>query len=174
MTGADAGVFLGLGSDLGERERAVLAAVRAVDAAGAGAVIAASSLYESEAVDMGVAPPFINAVIQVQTLLSPEDLLNRLKTIEKRWGRRGGHNAPREIDVDIIAFGETVMDTPRLTLPHPRYAGRAFVLVPLREVAPGFVCPRTGRSIDELVAAAGGGQDVIRVSGRRFIPGTTP
>jgi 2-amino-4-hydroxy-6-hydroxymethyldihydropteridine diphosphokinase len=161
--------YLAIGANLGGREQAVLAAARHLDRGG-DSVLRLSGLYETDAVGMGAAPPFINAVTQVRTLLSPEDLLNRVKAIEKAMGRRGGHYRSREIDIDLVACGERVQEGPTLTLPHPRYHQRAFVLRPLYEIAPGFVCPRTGRSIAELVEALDDRGRVTRVSGRGLYP----
>lgn len=161
--------YLAIGANLGQRERAVLEAVRHLDRRGE-SVVRLSGLYETDAVGMGAAPPFINAVTQVRTLLSPEDLLKRVKAIEKAMGRRGGHYQSREIDIDLVACGERVQETPVLTLPHPRYHQRAFVLRPLCEIAPGFVCPRTGRSIAELVDGLGDRAGVARISGRGLYP----
>lgn len=166
--GVDA--FVALGSNLGRREAAVLEAVRRLETDGAARVVRLSSLYETEPVDMEPARRFINALVQVRTLLSPTDLLIRLKTIEKRMGREGGHNAPREIDLDMVAYGREVREGADLTLPHPRYDVRAFVLVPLREVAPGFECPRTGRSVDTMIELLAHTRGVVRVCGRGVIP----
>jgi 2-amino-4-hydroxy-6-hydroxymethyldihydropteridine diphosphokinase len=155
----------------------VLRALRCIADEGAAnglRVTRASSLYESGAVGMPQGPPFINAVCQVHALLSPVDLLKRLKTIEKRMGRRGGHNAPREIDLDIIAYGQERVEAPDLTIPHPRYNARAFVLVPLREIEPAFVCPCTGHPIDGMIANLAAHDRVIRISRRSLIPRDTP
>jgi len=163
-----------MGSNLGRREGAVLEALRRIDGGEGVVVVRCSGLYETDPVGMGIAPPFINAVTQVRTLLSPLDLLNRLKTIEKAMGRRGGHNESREIDIDLVACGPGIVATRELTLPHPRYHERAFVLRPLCEIAPGFVCPRTGRSIDELIERLEPAEVVSRVSGRGLYPRVTP
>jgi 2-amino-4-hydroxy-6-hydroxymethyldihydropteridine diphosphokinase len=165
-------VYLGLGSNVGSRERLVFAAVRLLDASGL-AVTACSSLYETDPAEGAGGGRFINAVVEVRSLLCPADLLNRLKTIEKSMGRTGGHNRPREIDIDILSVGDAVMETVELTIPHPRYSGRPFVLLPLREIAPGFRCPLTGRGIDELIEALGPDLDITRVSGRRIIAATS-
>lgn len=171
---ADDAVYLALGANLGERERRVLEALRRLEAGGAAVVVRCSGLYESAAVDMGEAPPFINAVAEVRALLPPSDLLSRLKTMEKEMGRRAGHNAPREIDIDIVAWGGRAVVSPDLVLPHPRYATRPFVLVPLGEVAPRFTCPLTGTPIEQMIRAAGGATGVRRVSGRHLVPAATP
>jgi 2-amino-4-hydroxy-6-hydroxymethyldihydropteridine diphosphokinase len=163
--------FLALGSNLGRREASVLRALRHLDCDGL-TLLAASSLYESAPAEGVGGGDFINAVAKVQSLLCPDDLLNRLQTIEKLMGRSGEHNRPREIDIDILSFGAVVMRSPVLSLPHPRYAKRAFVLLPLREVAPDFRCPRSGRGIDELVASLGPVR-ITRVS-RRTIVAASP
>ena len=100
--------YIAIGANLGRREHSVLAAARAVAETGAAEVCAISSLYETEAVGMREARPFVNAVMEVRALLSPSDLLIRLKTIENDLGRRGGHNRPREIDLDAPESSETL------------------------------------------------------------------
>ena len=158
--------YVALGSNLGRRERAVLGAARALGGGGSVRLLGLSSLYESAALGIPDAPPFINAVAQVASLLPPLDLLERLQAIEASGGRTGGHWQSREIDLDLIAVGDEVVAGDRLTLPHPRFHERAFVLIPLREVAAGFVCPRTGRRIDDLAAALPAQGGLVRISGR--------
>jgi 2-amino-4-hydroxy-6-hydroxymethyldihydropteridine diphosphokinase len=165
--------YLGLGSNLGRRERSIMEALRRIEAVGI-PVSACSSLYETPPAEGAGGGPFVNAVAEVRPLLCPEDLLNRLKTIEKSMGRTGGHNRPREIDIDILCIGDTVLETSGLTIPHLRYAERAFVLTPLREISPGFRCPRTGRTIDELIDALGCDVAITRVSGRHIIAAHLP
>jgi 2-amino-4-hydroxy-6-hydroxymethyldihydropteridine diphosphokinase len=165
--------YLGLGSNLGNRERLIFRALRHVEAAGI-RVTACSSLYESEPAEGAGGGCFLNAVAEVRPLLYPEDLLNRLKTIEKSIGRTGGHNRPREIDIDILCLGDTVVETAGLTIPHPRFRDRAFVLLPLREIAPGFRCPLTGRSVDEMIESLGSSVNISRISGRRLIAALSP
>lgn len=165
---------LALGSNVGQREHAVLCSVRAIEASGAGRVKALSPLYETEPVDMPHARRFVNAVVEVETLLSPEDLLQRVKSVEGDMGRTGGHLEPREIDVDIIAYGVSTMNTADLTIPHARYAQRAFVLFPLKDVAPGFRCPRTGATIDELVSSLAGLGGVVQISNRGLVSPGAP
>ncbi len=89
-----------------------------------------------------------------------------MKAVELELGRTGGHNQSREIDLDLIAFAGEVVATDRLTLPHPRFAERAFVVVPLAEMVPGFRDPRSGRTITEIAATLAGRDTVRRVSGR--------
>lgn len=157
---------IALGANLGRREESVLRAARLLGRDGSVRLLRLSSLYESAAVGIPDAPPFINAVAQVATLVQPLDLLERLQAVEAEMGRRGGHWRSREIDLDLIAFGSCVLADSRLTLPHPRYHERAFVLIPLREVSPGFVCPRTHLGVDALVDALASDHRVVRVSGR--------
>ena len=161
--------YVGLGANLGQREAAVLRAVRELESSGAGRVTRLSSLYETEPVGIAGARRFINAVAEVETLLPPGDLLQRLKAIETGMGRTGGHQQSREIDLDLVSFGEELVASEALVLPHPRFHQRHFVLVPLREIAPGFVCPRTGRGVDELMARLPGEGGVERVSGRTLV-----
>ena len=159
---------MSVGSNLGERERTVLSVARLLETERIGHRIRSSSLYETRPVGVNAMDDFINAVIELQPLLYPEDLLKRLQDLEKRLGRRGGHNAPRRIDIDIVAFGRERVESERLTVPHPRYRERAFVLVPLREVAPGFRCPVTNVPVGELIDALPSGQQVAKVSSRRM------
>jgi 2-amino-4-hydroxy-6-hydroxymethyldihydropteridine diphosphokinase len=144
----------------------VLAGLRALEDSGAVTLRAISSLYESEPDGIPGAPRFINAVAEVASLLPPVDLLERLKAIEADMGRTGGHRQSREIDLDLISYGALTGAFGPLILPHPRFHQRAYVLIPLREVAPDFVCPRTGTRIAELVAGLDPRSRVERISGR--------
>jgi len=164
--------YLSLGSNLGGRESNVLRALRLIEDDGAAVVRSRSGLYETAPVGEGVQGYFINAVAEIRPLHYPLDLLKRLKTIEKKLGRTGGHDRPREIDIDIVSFGPLIINTTDLTLPHPRFAERAFVLIPLREIAPGYVCPSSGRAVGDLIDSLETGQAVYRVSGRDLITTT--
>jgi 2-amino-4-hydroxy-6-hydroxymethyldihydropteridine diphosphokinase len=161
--------YVALGANLGRREENVLRAVRLIEARRAARIVRVSSLYESEPEGIPGAPPFINAVAEVVPLLRSSDLLQRLQAVETIMGRTGRHGESREIDLDLIAFGDDVSASEALVLPHPRFHARAFVLVPLREVAPGFRCPRTGRSIDELMDSLSDAGRVRRVAGRALV-----
>ena len=158
--------YLGLGSNLGRREQAVLAALRALESDGSAHPRAFSSLYESEPDGIPGAPRFINAVAEVETLLPAVDLLERLKAIEAGMGRTGGHQQSREIDLDLISYGDRTGVFGVLALPHPRFHSRAYVLIPLQEIAPQFVCPKSGEPVAALVAALEGDARMERVSGR--------
>jgi len=161
--------YVSVGSNVGNREAAVLEVPRMIEERGAGRRVRMSSLYETEPVGCAPMDLFINAVVEFESLLCPEDLLKRFKAIEKSAGRSGGHNEPRELDLDIIAIGDAAIRTGALTVPHPSYRERAFVLVPLMELAPDFVCPETGRRIGELVSSVSGTQGIVKVSSRRAV-----
>jgi 2-amino-4-hydroxy-6-hydroxymethyldihydropteridine diphosphokinase len=116
---------------------------------------------------------FVNAVVELHSLLCPEDLLKRLQALEKAMGRLGGHNEPGVLDIDIVAIGDYEIRTGRLTVPHPRYQQRLFVLLPLKEIAPEFKCPVTGTSVDDMLGAIDPGQVVTQISTRQIIPTPT-
>lgn len=161
--------YVALGANLGRREENVLRAVRLMETRRAARVLRLSSLYESPPEGIPGAPPFINAVAEVVPLLRPDDLLQRLKAIETAMGRTGRHGESREIDLDLVTVGDEVVETELLTLPHPRFHARAFVLIPLREVAPEFRCPRTGRSIGEIIDSLADAGSARRVAGRALV-----
>ena len=161
--------YVALGANLGRREETILRAARLLPERGAARLLRLSGLYESDPEGIPGAPRFLNAVAEVAPLHSPADLLQRMKSIEAQLGRTGGHGESREIDLDLISFAGEVLDTPDLVLPHPRFHRRGFVLHPLRELAPDFRCPRTGRAIDELVGALPAGAAVVRVGGWSMI-----
>lgn len=116
-------------------------------------VLARSSLWRTPAWPDPSAPAYVNAAVAIETILDPQALLSRLHAIERRFGRERGEdrNQSRTLDLDIIDFGGQRIDTPELTLPHPRAASRAFVLLPLQEVAPDWVDPASGQGIDALI-----------------------
>jgi len=155
-------VYLGLGSNLGDRqvnlERAIERLEEKLE------IVQTSSLYETEPVGYREQPLFLNAVCRATTNLSPFELLHLDKEIETALGRAPSFpNGPRIIDIDILFYGEEVIETPQLTIPHPRLTERAFVLVPLAEVAPYLVHPGLRVTIGELAAKANGLSGVRRV-----------
>ncbi|CCF82808.1 2-amino-4-hydroxy-6-hydroxymethyldihydropteridine diphosphokinase [Nitrolancea hollandica] len=157
--------YLGLGANLGDRRANLRTAVDALRAHGE--LVAGSSLYETEPVGYLNQPPFLNAVIGLETLLSPADLLQAGLRIERELGReRSFRNAPRSLDIDLLLYDGEVLDDPALRLPHPRLHERAFVLVPLAEIAPALRHPSLNRTIAELLAALGDTSTAVRrVSG---------
>jgi len=133
--------YIAIGANLGDAQAAVREAIAALDAIPGTRVAARSSLYRTAPVD-AQGPDFINAVVAVETALAPLALLEQLQRIEQAAGReRPYRNAPRTLDLDLLSHGAAQMATPALTLPHPRMNERAFVLVPLAEIAPHRVSP---------------------------------
>ncbi len=111
-----------------------------------------SSIYDTEPVGSINQPRFLNLVCQVRTSLAPTALLILGKSIESKLGRVSGRaNAPRPIDIDILFYGDQIIDTPELVIPHPRLTERAFVLIPLAQIAPDLVHPVNGKTIKELL-----------------------
>ena len=134
-------VFVGLGANLGDAAATVREAFDALGALPQTTCVARSSLYRSAPVD-AQGSDYINAVAQLRTGLSPLALLDALQAIEGRFGReRPYRNAPRTLDLDVLLYGQRRIVTPRLTVPHPRLHERAFVLVPLAEIAPDLALP---------------------------------
>lgn len=153
--------FIGLGANLGDARAAVRAAAAAIGALPGTRTVALSSLYRSAPVH-AFGPDFINAVAQIETTLTAQDLLAALQALEAAAGRQRPYpNAPRTLDLDILLYGDVVCSTPALSLPHPRLHLRRFVLWPLFEVAP--VLPLPGLpALAELLAGVAG-QAVQRV-----------
>lgn len=145
-----ADVLIALGTNLGDRAEHLQSALGAlrefVD------VNARSRVYNTEPVGLRDQPDFWNMVVRGRTLLEPLELLRALKQIERQLGRTAApRNAPRVIDLDLVAWNERILSTDEITLPHPRMHERSFVLYPLREVAPEFRHPVSGFSVDELI-----------------------
>ena len=132
---------MAFGANLGEAQATVLQAIQDVGALATTQLVKASPLYASEPHE-ATGPEFVNAVAIYDTDLPPLALLDALQNLEKTAGRERPYlNAPRTLDLDIIFYGDIALDSPRLTLPHPRWQKRAFVLVPLAEISPDKVSP---------------------------------
>jgi 2-amino-4-hydroxy-6-hydroxymethyldihydropteridine diphosphokinase len=144
--------FVGIGSNLGDREAILRGAVELLAAEDGIEVVAVSELRETAPVGPVEQGPFLNGAVRVATELPPRELLKRLLAIEQRLGRvRKERFGPRTIDLDLLVYGEQVIDEPGLTIPHPRVHERRFALDPLAELAPDLVIPGRG-SISALLA----------------------
>lgn len=149
--------YVALGSNLEDPQRQLRSGLEALSTLPATRLLRASSFYRSAPVGYADQPDFVNAVAAIETSLSPRELLDALLAIERRHGRvREFANAPRTLDLDIVAYGERTIDEPGLAIPHPRMHERAFVVVPLAEIAPDAVIPGRGtvRELAALVDAA--------------------
>lgn len=155
--------YLGLGSNLGERR---LNLDRALELLGQRLRLErVSSIYDSEPVGNTRQPRFLNLACQTTTTLSPQGLLALAKGIEAKMGRTGGSGDPRLIDIDILFYGDRVIKTPELVIPHLRLTERAFVLFPLAEIAPDLVHPLNGKTIRDLAAGLREVQGVLKWEG---------
>ena len=156
--------YLGLGSNLGEREEHLRAALRALEEHGV-VVEAVSSLYETEPVgEILDQPDFLNAAARVRTTLEPDALLDLCKAIEVEQGRMfaAPRHGPRALDLDLLLLGDLELETERLTLPHPEVGSRRFVLAPLLELDPGLTLP-DGTALADALDALRAGQRAERV-----------
>jgi 2-amino-4-hydroxy-6-hydroxymethyldihydropteridine diphosphokinase len=164
----DSNVLVALGSNLGDSVATIHAAFARLEQFSAGE-LRRSSLWQTLPVDCPPrSPPFINAGVAFAPLPgeTPESLLAKLQALEKEFGRRPKvvMNEARPLDLDLIAFGNEVRNTPALILPHPRARQRHFVLQPLSEVAPQFMLPGETRSIEQLLAGLSSGEQMNRIA----------
>jgi GTP cyclohydrolase-4 len=148
-------IYLALGSNLGDRMSNLASAVEHLSQKVN--IKKVSTVYETEPVYYKERPLYLNAVLSAVTELEPSDLLRFVKSIESDLGRQPSfRNAPRTIDIDILFYGDQVAETAELIIPHPRIAERAFVLVPLAEIAPRLVHPLLQKRVSELLAMVKG------------------
>jgi len=146
-------VYLSLGSNIGDREAFLRAAIAALGDAGVH-VSRTSSIYETEPVDLREQPWFLNCVVEAETQLTAAELLRTLRKIEAHMGsKKLVPKGPRLIDLDILLFGDSAIDSPELQVPHPRMLARRFVLAPLAEIAPQLRHPLWPTTAAELLAA---------------------
>lgn len=157
--------YLGLGGNVGDAEHTLRAAIRALDALPSTHLVRASRLYRTPAWGRVEQPDFVNAAAAVDTALAPRALLEALLGIERAHGRErntdGERWGPRTLDLDLLLYGEAEIDEPGLHVPHPHLHERAFVLVPLCEIAPEVAIPGIGRARDALAAMATGGIEAL-------------
>jgi 2-amino-4-hydroxy-6-hydroxymethyldihydropteridine diphosphokinase len=155
-------VYLSLGSNVGDREANLKAAIERLRLAGE--VVAVSSFYETEPVEFTHQPWFLNCAVTLDTEKMPRQLLRALLALEQEMGRRRTQRkGPRNIDIDILLFADSVVDRKGLTIPHPALAERRFVLEPLTEIAPEARHPLLGNSVQELRDALPPGQVVRKM-----------
>ena len=158
-------VFVSLGSNIGDRLGFLQKAVDGLGSVGGSKIKAVSPVYETEPLGKKDQPQFLNAAVELESLLSPDSILVNLKQIERMVGRtRSQKWGPREIDLDLIYVGDLVVKSPMLTLPHPEVIARRFVLMPLTDIAPDFVDPLRKRTVRELLSSCPDVCDVAKTS----------
>jgi 2-amino-4-hydroxy-6-hydroxymethyldihydropteridine diphosphokinase len=154
-------IYVAFGSNLGDRVTHLATAATAL-----GRMfrpVAFSGVYGTAPRYVTDQPPFLNAVASYACRLSPHAVLAQLQAIEQQQGRvRTVRHGPRTLDLDLLAYGEQVLSTPELTLPHPGVAERGFVLLPWQDIAPDWRHPQTGRTVGDMLAALDDVQDVVR------------
>ncbi len=159
-------IYIGIGANLGDREKTLQEATDILNAKPEIAVVAASAVYETDPIGVVDQPYFLNAVLQVHTSLSARSLLNCLLAIERKFGRvRQTRWGPRTLDLDILFYGDNVINQPGLQVPHPHLQERAFVLIPLCDLKPDLKHPVLDQSIQFLTDSLGMDLPVRKIEG---------
>lgn len=166
-------VYISIGSNVGDRVENCRTAIEELNGAKGVSVVRVSSFYETEPWGRADQGPFVNCVVEISAVGSPDMLLVLLKEIERRMGRGGRetgradskneHWGPRVIDLDIVLYGDCTVRKEGLVIPHPLAAGRAFVLVPLNEIAPDVTYPLLNKKVSELAEDVPGKEGVRRI-----------
>jgi len=155
-------VYIGIGSNLGDKVGNCCLAVEAIRADGRNRIVQCSPFYQTEPVGNKEQDWFVNGVFAMETSMGPGELLHFLLAVEKMMGRlRGERWGPRVIDLDILIFDKEVINEGGLQIPHPRLHERRFVLVPLRDIAPKLVHPLLGKTISQILAELPGEEKVL-------------
>lgn len=157
--------YIALGSNLGDRELNLLRAVAEIGKLPDSKVTGLSPFYETSPVDTADPSTFYNAVLRLTTDIPPRELLIKLLEIETMTFKRvrSEPNGPRRMDLDLLLYGDQVLCEEELTVPHPRLAGRRFVLQPLRDLAPGLLHPQLGKTVDALLRELRSDEKVTRI-----------
>lgn len=156
-------IYLSLGSNIGDRAANITRALEELRKGGV-RITRESSLYETEPLEFREQDWFLNSVAEAETELSPPQLMKTILAVERALGReRRIPKGPRLIDIDILLYGDAVIHTPQVEIPHPRIAGRRFVLIPLAEIAPGVVHPVLQKTVVQLVAETADRSEVRRL-----------
>lgn len=154
-------VYLGLGSNIGDRLSFIYKAIDKIKSLRDTEFIKSASMYETAAWGKEDQDPFINTVVEIETWLSPQELFTEVKGIEKALERsRTERWAEREIDIDILFYGNSIVKDEKINIPHAQIENRRFVLVPMNEIAPGYIHPEINKPISELLKST---KDILEV-----------
>ncbi len=146
-------IYLGVGSNVGNRSAHIQSAIFKLREEEGIRILKSSTLYETEPVGLKEQGCFLNSVTEGETILSPREFFETLKAVEKRVGRIEREKwGPREIDLDLLSYGERIIEEETLTVPHPRMHERDFVLVPLSEISPAWIHPKLKKNVKELLS----------------------
>jgi len=154
--------YIGIGSNLGDKRKNIRRAIEALGSDPRNRLVRCSPLYCTEPVGKTDQDWFVNGVVSLETLMGPGELLGFLLSVEKKMGRRREEKwGPRTIDLDILFYGDQILEDADLSIPHPRLQERRFVLVPLRDVAPDLVHPVLGKPVSRILAELDAEERVI-------------